>query len=79
MKFVVCYKLVPGENSIVVKPDRSLDFTNCEWEIGQYDLRAVETAAQLTQAVLPFATLKPYASDCQRATTRMVAVVEVSD
>src|SRR5699024_2982165 len=38
-----------GENSIVVKPDRSLDFTNCEWEIGQYDLRAVETAAQLTE------------------------------
>lgn len=49
MKFVVCYKLVPGENSIVVKPDRSLDFANCEWEIGQYDLRAVETAAQLTE------------------------------
>lgn len=50
MKYIVCYKLVPNENSIVVKSDKSLDFSNCEWEIGQYDLRAVETAAKLTEA-----------------------------
>ena len=39
----------------------------------------LDCPSQLTQAVLPFGTLKPHASDCQRATTRMVAVVEVSD
>ncbi len=50
LKYVVCYKLVPNENSIVVRPDGSLDLSGCEWEIGQYDLRAVETAARLTEA-----------------------------
>lgn len=49
MKFVVCYKLVPNDGGIVVKPDKSLDFSACEWEIGQYDLRAVETAAKLAE------------------------------
>ena len=50
MKYVVCYKLVPNESSIGVGGDKSLDFGGCEWEIGQYDLRAVETAAKLTEA-----------------------------
>ena len=50
MKYVVCYKLVPNESSIGVMPDKSLDLANCEWEIGQYDLRAVETAARLAEA-----------------------------
>ncbi|PWM20221.1 MAG: electron transfer flavoprotein [Clostridia bacterium] len=49
MKYVVCYKLVPNESSIGVLPGKNLDFANCEWEIGQYDLRAVETAARLTE------------------------------
>lgn len=40
---------MPNENSIVVRPDGSLDFAACEWEIGQYDLRAVETAAKLAE------------------------------
>lgn len=50
MNYVVCYKLVPNESSIGVQPDKSLDFSGCEWEIGQYDLRAVETAAKLAEA-----------------------------
>ena len=50
MKYVVCYKLVPNESSIGVMPDKSLDLANCEWEIGQYDLRAVEIAARLAEA-----------------------------
>jgi len=49
LKIVVCYKLVPNDGNITVKPDKSLDFSACEWEIGQYDLRAVETAAKIAE------------------------------
>ena len=59
LKYVVCYKLVPNENSIVVRPDGSLDLSGCEWEIGQYDLRAVETAARLTENKLTALTAGP--------------------
>ncbi len=50
MKFIACYKSVPFEESIGKNPDRTLNFSNITWEIGQYDLNAVEAACQLATA-----------------------------
>ena len=50
MKIVVCYKLVPSAESLTVKSGRQLDFGSAEWEIGPYDLNAVEAAARLKEA-----------------------------
>ena len=50
MKIIVCYKLVPEEQDIVVKRDKTLDFTQAQWKVGQYDLNAVEAGAQLAEA-----------------------------
>lgn len=50
MKTVVCFKCVPNNEAIQVKADGSLDFTGASWEIGQYDINAVELGAQLTTA-----------------------------
>lgn len=50
MKILVCYKLVPEEQDIVVKSNKTLDFTGAEWKIGQYDLNAVEAGMKLAEA-----------------------------
>lgn len=50
MNVLVCYKLSPDAEDIQVQPDGSLSFANVEWRIGQYDLIAVETGAQLVEA-----------------------------
>lgn len=47
VNIVTCYKLAPEEQDIIVKADRTLSFDRAEWKIGQYDLNAVEAAAQL--------------------------------
>lgn len=47
MKVVACYKCVPSSESISVSRDRSLDMSQAQWEIGQYDLRAIEAASKL--------------------------------
>lgn len=47
MKVAVCYKCVPFNEAIEVNRDRSLDFSKCSWEIGQYDLNAAEAGVQL--------------------------------
>lgn len=47
MKIVACYKCVPNSESISVARDRTLDFSAVQWEIGQYDLRAIEAAMQM--------------------------------
>ena len=41
---------MPFDDSIAVRPDRTLDFSNVSWEIGQYDLNAIETAVQLANS-----------------------------
>lgn len=51
MKIAVCYKNVPGSDSIQIKPDQTLDFSAASWEIGQYDLNAIEVAVQLAASV----------------------------
>jgi Electron transfer flavoprotein, beta subunit len=47
MKIVACYKLVPVEQDIVVNSNKTLSFDKAEWKIGQYDLNALESAAEL--------------------------------
>ena len=49
MKIVVCYKCVPGSDTIAVNGDRSLSFKDSVWEIGQYDLQAIEAGARLCE------------------------------
>lgn len=51
MNIIVCYKIAPDEQDIVVRPDRSLSFERAEWKIGQYDLNAVEAGVQINEAV----------------------------
>ena len=49
MKIVACYKLVPDENQIRFNKNGMPDLSACEWQIGQYDLCAIETAAQIAE------------------------------
>ena len=46
MKIIACYKSVPAD-PINVNRDRTLDLQNVTWEVGKYDLTAVETAMTL--------------------------------
>lgn len=50
MKVVICYKLVPDVSNVKVKADRTLDLSECEWSISQYDLNAAEAANRLVAA-----------------------------
>lgn len=47
MKLISCIKIVPDEQDVEVRPDKSLSFDKAEWKIGQYDLNALEAGAQL--------------------------------
>ena len=49
MKTLVCYKLVPEEEEIEVKRDRTLGLTKAQWKIGQYDLNAVEAGMKVKE------------------------------
>ncbi len=51
MRIAVCYKNVPSSDSIQIKPDQTLDFSAASWEIGQYDMNAIEAAVQLASGV----------------------------
>jgi electron transfer flavoprotein beta subunit len=46
---IACYKVVPDEQDIVIRPDRTLSFDKAEWKIGQYDLHAIETGIQIVE------------------------------
>lgn len=50
MNIITCYKIVPEEQDIIVKSDRTLSFERAEWKIGQYDLNAVEAGMELAAA-----------------------------
>lgn len=50
MNTVACYKIVPEEQDLIVRPDRTLSWERAEWKIGQYDLCAVEAGMQLCDA-----------------------------
>ncbi len=49
MKIVACYKLVPEESQISFKANGVPDLSGCEWQIGQYDLSAIEAAARVAE------------------------------
>lgn len=49
MNIIACYKVVPDEQDIVIRPDRTLSLDKAEWKIGQYDLQAVEAGMQLAE------------------------------
>lgn len=55
MKIIACFKAVPDNDSIVVKPDRKLSVGG-EYSAGQYDFNAIEAAAQL-KAQIPDSTV----------------------
>ena len=47
MKIIVCCKVVPEEQDISTKADRSIDIDKAAAKISQYDLNAVEAALEL--------------------------------
>ncbi|NDO83659.1 electron transfer flavoprotein [Citrobacter sp. NCU1] len=47
MKIITCFKLMPEEQDIVVTPEHTLSFDNADVKISQFDLNAIEAAAQL--------------------------------
>ena len=47
MKIAACYKIVPDMETVSVKADRTLDMKSVNYEIGSYDLRAVEEANKI--------------------------------
>ena len=49
MNIIVCYKLIPDLEDMVVKPDGSISFDQAEWVISDYDLLAVEAGLQLVE------------------------------
>ncbi len=49
MKIAACYKVVPQNDQITLNPDRSLCLDKAEWDIGTYDLNAVEAAVSLVE------------------------------
>jgi electron transfer flavoprotein beta subunit len=51
LKIIVCYKLVPNEQDIIIKSDRTLDFSKAEWKIGEYDFNAIEAGMQISESV----------------------------
>lgn len=51
MNIITCYKLVPDEQDIVVKADRTLSFDKAAWKIGLYDLPAIEAGMQIVEKV----------------------------
>ncbi|EBS7634956.1 electron transfer flavoprotein [Salmonella enterica] len=47
MKIITCFKLVSEEQDITVTPEHSLNFDRAETKVSQFDLNAIESAAQL--------------------------------
>lgn len=47
MKIIVCCKVVPEEQDIIIREDGKLDLSRAAVKISQYDLNALECAAQL--------------------------------
>jgi len=49
MNIIVCYKLIPDSEDMLVKPDGSITLDQAEWVISDYDLLAVEAGLQLVE------------------------------
>lgn len=50
MNIAVAVKVVPDDQDIIVASDRSLDYSKAHQIISEYDLNAIEAAAQLAEA-----------------------------
>ena len=50
MNIVACYKIVPDAQDIEVGADGALRLDRAQWVLGEYDLAAIEAAAQLAAA-----------------------------
>ncbi|MEA5020385.1 MAG: electron transfer flavoprotein [Gordonibacter sp.] len=50
MKIAVCVKVVPDDQDIIVASDRTLDNSKAHQVVSEYDLNAIEAAAQLATA-----------------------------
>lgn len=50
MNIIVCCKIVPEEQDIIIKEDGSIDLSRAAAKISQYDLNALEAAVQLAGA-----------------------------
>ena len=49
MNIIVCYKLIPDSEDLVVNSDGSISLDQAEWVISDYDLLAVEAGLQLVE------------------------------
>jgi len=49
MNIIVCYKLIPDSEDMIVRPDRSISLEQAEWVISEYDLLTVEAGLQLVE------------------------------
>lgn len=50
MNIIVCCKIVPEEQDIIIREDGSIDLSRAAAKISQYDLNALEAAVQLAGA-----------------------------
>lgn len=50
MKIIAAFKIVPDDQDISVKPDRSLDYSKAKPTVSTYDLNAIEFATQMQDA-----------------------------
>ena len=51
MKILACCKIVPEEQDLSINKDRTVNLERAEPKISQYDLNALEAAAQIAEAV----------------------------
>lgn len=50
MNIIVCYKVVPDEQTISILPDGTLSMNGVQWKIGQYDEVAIEAGMRLAES-----------------------------
>ncbi|MDR1321388.1 MAG: putative electron transfer flavoprotein FixA [Gracilibacteraceae bacterium] len=50
MRIVICYKCVPEEQDLKIRPDRTPDWSGAARKIGQYDLNAIEAGVRLAES-----------------------------
>ncbi len=50
MNVITCYKIVPDDQDIVIRDDRTLGLDKAELEIGQYDLPAIEAGMKVVES-----------------------------
>jgi electron transfer flavoprotein beta subunit len=50
MQIVVAFKAVPDDQDILIRPDRTLDFSKARTVVSTYDLNALEAARQLKES-----------------------------